>query len=178
MEQKSIEQNAALTKSSVKRKLMARFVAIGIAVAMLFAIVALSACNYIFSEDDLKFTIEVNKTEARVNDTIIVTATLKNLSDRNIRLTGIDATVEKVSELISIVVAPYGTEVGFFPHPVLDNRTTFLFRHSDSLNKTISLNFDNYGIFQIHARVAFYFNEELFAIYAEQKNIYVENNKL
>jgi len=61
--------------------------ALVIAVVMIVAVLGGCGSNrYVFDENDFRLTIEVDKTEARVGDTVVATARFENLSGRDLRV--------------------------------------------------------------------------------------------
>lgn len=70
----------------------------------------LGSCSsqYEYDENDFQFIVEVSKTDAKLGDTIEVTAKLKNTSGRNIRVLMADACWNHLEDMILI-----GCEPGF-----------------------------------------------------------------
>jgi len=68
-----------------------RFLSLGLAFIMLFALAGLSGCrwerNYRWSESSFLFETTASKTDVRVGDTIELTSTFRNLSGRNLLVT-------------------------------------------------------------------------------------------
>ncbi|MCL2861559.1 MAG: hypothetical protein FWE22_04015 [Firmicutes bacterium] len=104
------------------KKQIFRFILVGILV-FVFAMPMLGcgSRDYEFREEDFSLEITASQTTASVGDTIILTATFKNLSGRNIRIQfichsryidGHTVQLRRVEQLLTVRFAPYDV---FFP---------------------------------------------------------------
>jgi len=109
----------------MKKRLLSAIICLGVLVVMIFS---LGACgrNYEYKEEDFSLTITVDKTEAKVGDTITVTATLENLSGRNIHIRKKPSDRRKLKDMIAIGFFPESEEYYWSTNPVsgLSNRIT------------------------------------------------------
>ena len=89
-----------------------KIIALGVTVIMIFSF---SACgsNYEYKEGDFSLVIKADKAEARGGDVVYVTAALKNLSGRNIRIKMSHTDYKKLNDMILITLFQENTYNGF-----------------------------------------------------------------
>ena len=82
----------------MKKKLLA------IAMMIVTMLLVLTACrnSYEYKEEDFRLTVTVDKTEARVGDTVTVTATFENLSGRNIWVRAGSPSVKRLEDVLQL----------------------------------------------------------------------------
>jgi len=88
-----------------------KFLVLGAAFVMLFSVVGMMGCSndYIFNEEDFRLTVSVDKTEARVGDIVTVTATLENLSGRNLRVQSRHPRSRDIEDILNpMITTEYG----------------------------------------------------------------------
>jgi len=93
-----------------------KFLAMGAAFIMLFSVVGMMGCgnDYVFNEDDFRLTVSVDKTEARVGDIVTVTATLENLSGRNLRVQAATPNMVNLENILIPAVVPEHSDWGSY----------------------------------------------------------------
>jgi len=178
-----------MVKGNKSQFFVKRLAVVAVAFAMLFAVFIGTGCagwhNYEFNENDFKLTIEIDKTEARVGDTLAVVITFVNLSNKRLRARGLDATIGTVEELLNVTVTPYGENVLFVPRRPSGcaRARNFTISSDFIMTKTTHVYIEKIPQFleapnirQIHGHAVFILGDNLFIIYAEPKIIYIEEN--
>jgi len=90
----------------MKRKILSVILIVTIAIMGLSLFVGCGNNYYVFNEDDFRLTVEVNKNQAKVGDTIIVTATLENLSGRDLRVQAATPSMRNLENILLVRIAP------------------------------------------------------------------------
>jgi len=92
--------------------------ALVIAVVMIVAVLGGCGSNrYVFDENDFRLTIEVDKTEARVGDTVVATARFENLSGRDLRVQAGTPSIQELEGVLNVVIVPDN----FLRDPIFDD---------------------------------------------------------
>jgi len=158
-------------------------------VASIFIFAAFAVCgcrysrNYRWSEDSFSLEMSLSREYAREGDEITISTTFRNLSGRNLRVKGIDATVEGVEEFVLISIVPYGEQPIFLRHPVLGDKLVFSFLidfyfvRSRIVIAGGPIFVEPQGVYQIFARAAFMLNEKTVMVYATPKILNIRGEK-
>lgn len=83
-------------------KKMSKIIAMGVIIIMSLGFFAGCSNDYTYKEGDFNLTIEVDRTEVQVGDTIMVTARLENLSDRDVRVQMSHTRYKKLEDMLLI----------------------------------------------------------------------------
>jgi len=104
-------------------KKMFKIILAGIAMVVSVSLFAGCGNNYVFNEEDFRLTLSVDKTEARVGDTVTAHATFENLSGRDINVRARFSTVDDPDNLLQFLWMLESDEIsqvdllGFVPSP-------------------------------------------------------------
>ena len=150
-------------------KAVKRLIVIGIIVAVLFGAFMISAHNlfYTFDESDFRLTVEVDKTQARVGDTVTVTTTLRNLG-RTLVITGFASNITRIEQIISSAVWPVCEDTGFAVLLPGGFRCRFIMWRNSTVTVTREFVIDRALTHEAVARAVFRINGEVFSVDGNQ----------
>ena len=96
-------------------KVFKRLIVIGIIVAVLFGAFMFVWFNHYVLDihEAFRITLEVDKTQARVGDTVTVTARLENVSGRHLRIRTGSPSIRRIDDMLMVLCVPKDLDFRF-----------------------------------------------------------------
>lgn len=140
----------------------------------LMFVMCLAGCDNV-NKDDFESFINVNKTNVKVGETIKITASIKNNSNKSIKIKANHTDAQKIEDIVMI-----GVFTEFENHDFIINSKggplkSFKFKKNTLLEKELEYKVISLNNLEIEAQFCFYINNELVIIKSDIINIIVAN---
>ena len=125
--------------------------------------------NIEVTEKDFELVVTVDKTNILINNTIKVTASLKNLTDRDIKIKLGHAYYESIEDTFLIKSSGPKIPLDFYIGNLGGDKKEVIFKANEIITIEKEFFYDDYGKYQVGSYAHFYVNED-FATYIEIKS--------
>lgn len=139
----------------------------------LMFVMCLAGCDNV-NKDDFESFINVNKTNVKVGETIKITASIKNNSNKSIKIKANHTDVQKIEDIIMIGVFTEFDNHDFIVNSNGGTLKSFKFKKNTLLEKELEYKVTSLNNLEIEAQFCFYIKNELIIIKSDIINIIVE----
>lgn len=154
-----------------------RIICLGVFLVVCLGMFSGCANDYAYKEGDFSLIVKADKTEVSVGDTIKVTATLKNLSGRNICIQMSHPDYKKLEDMILIGLFEEGTEHEFVVTDIGGPRRKMRIKKDAVITRLMEFHIDKTENYDAVSSVVFYtgngYNEGV-SIFSEAINIIIK----
>ena len=143
-------------KSMNKTNLLKKFLLGAVCVMIAFSFVACGSGTKSVTEDNFSLSISADKTAAVIGETVKVTAELKNLSGRNVKIQMWHTSWKKPEDMLSVVCLPEYTEDRFMMTSVAGSLRKITIKKDAVISRTIEFEITEAVTHEAEVRVHMY----------------------
>lgn len=135
-------------------------------------VMCLTGCTSV-SEEDFKCSINVDKSLVKVGDTIKISASIENISNKSLKIKASHTDVQEIEDIIMVGVFTKSSDHDFIVNSKGGPLASFIFEKNSLITKELEYKVENLNNLEIEAQFCFYISNELIIIKSDVINITV-----